>query len=296
MRSRIILQKAFLFIAILLLAGCGSRPEPPQIGEILASPSTTTITVGDKAGLTIPVSGSDLKFEWSVSRGSLTDPTQPNVIYTAPDSPGLDIVTIKITYSGGEIIRSITFDVVGLPLPTATPVFEDTPTPTAAPKPIACIHPSVTKNLFPQLADESGQFPIYGPETETRFLCQAVYDIVHNGPMAVHIKYESFENNFGWWGVATPNSYNAASYSEICLWAYAYEPNQSFRLKLKDTSRKEDGVIIILEQANQWTQICTDLTKFADLGVKLDRLDNVNLGFEQPTGTAEIWVADFEFK
>jgi hypothetical protein len=293
---RNIFPKAFLFFAIGFLAGCGSNSVPPQVGEITVGPSTT-IMVGDKASLTLPVSGTDIKFEWTVRRGSLIDPTQQNVIYIAPDSPGPDIVTVKVAYGGGEIIKSIPFNVGELPPPTTTPVLEDTPTTTAVPKPITCNHPSVTKNLFPQLADESGQFPIYGPETETRFLCQAVYDRVHDdGQMSVHIKFESFQENFGWWGIATPNGYNAALFSEICLWAYVQEPNQSFRLKMKDTAKKEKGIIIILEITNEWEEVCVELTKFVELGVKVTSLDNVNLGFETPTGGAEIWIADLEFK
>jgi hypothetical protein len=301
MIARNILQKVFLLIAVGLLAGCANASSaPPQIGEIKAEPSTT-IKVGDKASLTIAVSGTDLNFEWTVHRGSLTNPTQPNVIYTAPGSPGPDIVTIRIIYNGGEIIKSITFDVVEPPIyvePTATvtPVPENTPTLTLVPESIACDSPAVTKNLFPQFASINGQFPIYGPPNDPRFLCEGVYDIVHNKPLAVHIRYENAQKNYGWWGIATPKGYDASSNSKICFWAYAQKPNQSFRLKMKDTSRMEDGVIIILEKANQWTQICNDLTEFSDLGIKLDRLDNVNLGFEQPTGSAEIWVADFEFK
>ena len=100
----------------------------------------------------------------------------------------------------------------------------------------------------------------------------------------------------GWWGIGTPTGYDAASYGQICFWAYAQQPNQAFRLKMKDTAGKENGVVTNLEPANQWTEICTDLNKFTDLGIKLNSLENINLGFEQPTGSAEIWVADFKFR
>lgn len=303
MIPRNILQKAVLLSALYLLTACNQASSAPVVGEITPQPSTT-ITTGEKASLTIPVSGSELKFEWSASRGTLLNSTQPAVIYTAPDSAGPDTVTVKVTYSGGEIIKNINFDVVeppppaatDTPVPTDTPIPTNTPTPTPIPEPVACDGPAVTKNVFPQLADEDGQFPMYGPLTETRFSCQGVYDIFHDEPLAVHIEYENVGKNFGWWGIATPKGYNAATYSEICFWAYAQRPNQSFRLKMKDTNKKEDGVIIILAEANQWKQICTDLTEFSDLGIQLDSLDNVNLGFEEHTKSAEIWVDDFEFK
>ena len=303
MISRNILQKAILLIAVYLLAGCVLGAEPPAIGEIEAKPSTT-ITTGEKSSLIIPASGSELRFEWTAQRGTLSDSAQPAVIYTAPDSPGPDTVTVKVTYSGGEIIRSITFDVVEpppTPTPTVTdtPVPEDTPTPTAVPNPIACDLPPVTGNLFPQLAEETGQFSMYGPvgdPDETNFLCEAVYDKVHEQPMAVHIKYENVGTNFGWWGVATPNGYDASGHSQVCFWAYALEPNQSFRMKMKDTTKREQGVVTTIETPNEWTRICTDISKFAELGILVDKMDNVNLGFERPTGSAEIWIAEFEFK
>jgi len=295
MISGAILQRAFVLIAVGLLVACSPGVEPPVVGEILAQPSTS-ITTGETATLTIDASGSDLKFEWSVNRGSLSNPTQAAVIYTAPDSPGADVATVKVAYSGGEIIRSVTFEIVEPPTPTATEPPLPADTPTSVPEPIACTSPAVTKNLFPQLAEVDGQFSFYGPVEEPKYACEAVYDVVHNQPLAVHLKYENAGANFGWWGIGTPKGYDATSFREVCFWAYAQQPNQSFRLKMKDTSRKENGVIIILEPANQWTQICTELAKFADLGIKLNSLENVNLGFEQPTGTAEVWVADFEFK
>lgn len=92
-------------------------------------------------------------------------------------------------------------------------------------------------------------------------------------------------------------SSQSACWPHVVLFcAYAHTPNQAFRLKLKDTNAKEEEVIILIEPANEWTEICTDLAEIAELGIRLDSLENVNLGFEQPTGSAEIWVADFEFK
>ena len=295
MIHRYIFQKVILLFVVGLLPGCVSRAEPPTVNEISVQPGTTLMP-GETATLTANASGADLKFEWTVDRGSLSNSTQAAVIYTAPDSPGLDVASVTVTYSGGEIIRSVTFEIIVPPTSTvaASPVPADTPT--AVPEPIGCNSPAVTKNVFPQLVDEEGQIPFYGPVEEPKYACEAVYDIVHDHPLAVHLKYENVEANFGWWGIGTPKGYDAASFNQICFWAYTQQPNQSFRLKMKDTSRKENGLIIILEQANQWTQVCTALAKFADLGIKLDSLENVNLGFEQPTGSAEVWVADFEFK
>jgi hypothetical protein len=295
MIPRYIFQKVSLLLVVGLLGGCAPRSEPPTVNEISVQPDTTLMT-GETATLTINASGTDLTFEWTVNRGSLSDPGKAAVIYTAPNSPGPDVVTVKVTYSGGEVIRTIPLSIISPPTMTVAVTQAPVDTSTVVPESISCNSPAVTKNLFPQLADEDGQISFYGPVDEPKYACEAVYDVVHNQPLAVHIKYENAGANFGWWGIGTPKGYDASSYNQICFWAYAQQPNQSFRLKMKDTSRKENGVIITLEPANQWTQICTDLTKLADLGIKLKSLENVNLGFEQPTGTAEVWVADFEFK
>lgn len=300
MNLRYIFPKVLLLGIVLMLAGCGSGIEPPVVGDIQAQPNTT-IQIGETANLTIPVSGAELQFEWTVIRGTLTDPTRPAVIYTAPNTPGFDTVTVTVTNEGGTVIKNINFEVVApppTPTPTATdtPVPTETPTSTPIPAPITCNNPAITKNVFPQLVDVDGQFPFYGPLTEPNFLCEGVYDLTNSAPLAVRIEFKQVGENYGFWGIGTPNGYDARAYSQICFWAYAKMPNQPFYLKLKDTGNREKGVKIIIEAANQWNEVCTPLKKFSDLGIQLDRLENVNLGFNKDNGSAEIWVDDFEFR
>jgi hypothetical protein len=295
MTARSVIVSVGFLLTMGLLAGCGLGTTPPAVNEIRAQPDSS-LTIGEDIILTVDASGTDMRFEWTALRGHISNPALPAVVYTAPDTPGIDTVTVKVTYDGGEIIKSITLEILAPPTPTATltPVPADTPTP--FPEPIACNSPAVAKSVFPHLADVEGQNSFYGPVDEPLYACEAVYDIVHTQPLAVHLKYENAGENFGWWGIGVLNGYDASAYSKICFWGFAGQPNQAFRLKMKDTTPKENGVIVILEQANQWTQLCTDLTKFVELGIRIDRLENLNLGFEQPTGSAEVWVADFEFK
>jgi hypothetical protein len=305
MNLQIFFRKAILFIAIASLTGCALGASAPEVSEIQATPSKTIMT-GQKANLSVRVEGSPATYEWSAQHGKLDASSQPAVNYTAPDEPGFDTVTVRVKYDGGEIIRNITFEVVApltpateTPLPADTQTVTAPATPTAAPDPIACNHPAVTKNLFPQVENVNGQFPMYGPETEPNLLCEAVYDRVHTpGGMAVHIKYENVGTNFAWWGIAIkdPDSYDASQHSRLCFWVYAEQPNQAFRVKMKDKTRKEAGDVVTTELTGQWDEICTNISDFADAGIQVDRMDNVNLGFEQPSGSAEIWIADFEFK
>jgi hypothetical protein len=305
-----IFGKAILFIAMALLAGCRiGGGESPDVGEIQARPSTTIMT-GQTANLSVPVSGSASTFEWSAQHGKLSDSSQPAVSYTAPDTPVLDTVTVKVKYDGGEIIRNITFEVVAAPTPTVTetalPAATATatlaPAPTATLEPIACDVRLTTRDLFPQIYKEfglEGQFPTYGPVPgnagSENYSCEVVSDILHNGPAAVHIKYEKVTDNSGWWGIATPNGYDASQHNQFCFWAYAKEP-ASFRVKMKDTSLKEEGYVVTIETPNEWKQICTDITMFEGMGVNTKQMDNVNLGFEAPWDSAEVWVTDLEFK
>ena len=84
--------------------------------------------------------------------GSLSNSTQSSVIYIAPSSPGRDLVNVTVSTQGGEVRKSISFDVVEPPSPTSvnTPILMDTPTTTPTPEPISCNNPAITKNAFPE--------------------------------------------------------------------------------------------------------------------------------------------------
>jgi hypothetical protein len=134
---------ASLVLVVGLLGTCGPKPEPPVVSKINVQPSTT-ILEGESASLTITAAGTDLQSEWTAVRGSLSSPTTSSVIYTAPDSPGLDTVTVEVTSKGGSTVRSITFEVVPPPTPTPTPTATPTSTPTPTPTPTATPTPTDT--------------------------------------------------------------------------------------------------------------------------------------------------------
>lgn len=179
---------------------------------------------------------------------------------------------------------------------TVPPTAGPTATSTSVPPPFECNHPATTENVFLQLVGVNEQSPFYGPLNDANFLCQGVYDNFHTGPVSVRIEYKSVDENVGFWGIGTPKGYDATLFSQICFWAYAQNPNQAFKLKLKDTSGTEKGIVINVAQGGQWTSFCKELSEFSEQGVKLNVLENVNLGFEKPTKSATVWVDDFEFK
>ena len=137
-----------LALVVGLLGACGPQPEPPVVSEVNVEPSTTTL-VGESASLTIKASGIDLKFKWTASRGRLSSSTAPSVLYTAPDSPGPDTVTVEVTSKGGTTIRSVTFEVVELPTPTPTPTATLTQSPTPTPTETPSTTPTLTETPSP---------------------------------------------------------------------------------------------------------------------------------------------------
>jgi len=145
-RYRVIGTLVSLAFVVGLLGACGPKPEPPQVGEISVKPSTT-ILVGESASLTTTASGQDLQFKWTASRGTLLSPTAPSVLYTAPDSPGPDTVTVEVMGKGGTTIQSVTFEVV--PPPTPTPTLAPTPTPTETPTAVPTDAPTVMPTHTP---------------------------------------------------------------------------------------------------------------------------------------------------
>lgn len=305
MNTRVVF--AILCFGLVILA-TGCAPLQPPV-PVPATPPCE-LDPGESTALTINGAQGATSLEWSASIGQLTPSQGPSVTYTAPrDYSGPVVIDVIARKGSAQAKGQMTCIVLPLPPtptlePTVTlpppPTASATPTPTPIP-PITCDTRLTTRDLFPQIYKEfgvEGQFPTYGPipgdAGSENFRCEVVSDLVHTGPAAVHIKYDKVTDNSGWWGIATQNGYDASQHKQFCFWAYAKQP-ASFRVKMKDTSLKEEGYVVTIETANEWNQICTDITKFEEIGINTQQMDNVNLGFEAPWGSAEVWVADLEF-
>jgi hypothetical protein len=303
---------AFLCLALLVTA-CGGPTAPPVVSPINLQPNVNEIGIGGSATLTVTAQGENIQFNWTVNRGKLSATDTPSVIYTAPDMAGPDIVTVEVSGDGGSTVQSITLTIVeptptptqtvtntptptSTQTPTLTPTTTNTPTPTETPEPLDCRNALITKYVFPQLEQVDAQFPFYGPLDEPRFSCQGVYAPVRSEPVAVKIEFSQAGENFGFWGIGTPNGFDATRYREVCFWAYADKPAQNFYLQVRDKNEVEQRLLVSLENANEWTQFCKYLSDFSDLGIRLDQVENFNLGFNNDSGSATIWVDDFELK
>lgn len=330
MRQRTGHQISALFIGLValmhLLSACGTTTPPtptptappPLVSLVVNPPDIKDLLPGQTVPISADTSGQDISFKWTVTRGVISSVDAPAVIYTAPDSPGIDIVTVEVNSSGGTTTKSVSFNVVtpqpstptpqpstAVPTPvassaTATPAAVLTPGETDQPAalPLECRHPAITSYVFPELAEIVGQRAFYGPfeESPEVFKCEGVRDNVHSDPVSVKIEYNTVPGTggSGFFGFGTLGGFDAAQYKQLCLWAYAEEPDQAFRVRMKDTAGTENGVDVTVQQSNKWDQLCVDLQQFAQLGIDLNKLENINLGFEPANGSAAVWVDDFQ--
>jgi len=290
-----------------LLNACDSK-QPPDVSSISAKPSTE-ILLGETAGVSVQASGENLAFEWTAERGTVSSKGGPSAMYTAPDSPGPDTVTVEVSSSGGTMYRNITFDVrqpptdtppptdIPTPVPTTPPTEmptpSSTPTPTPAPPP-----PPPLIEVFPQ-ADDGDAF-VYtneGGEVDARYVeserCR------HSGPYGLRITYEMEGPASGGWGVhwaGTPaKSADLSGFSELTFWVRGTAGGETFQVGIKDTSTNEikvESADLVVVSGSNWQQVSLALTEFSEKGVNLASVENINLGFNRDHGSGTICIDD----
>lgn len=290
-----------------LLGACGPRPEPPQAGEINAEPSTT-IPVGETASLTIKASGQDLRFKWTASRGSLSSSTAPSVLYTAPDSPGPDTVTVEVTSKGGSTVRSITFEVVAppTPTPTPTPTAAPTETPSLMPTPTSTFTPtpvSPLTEIFPQSESYGEAFYWAANVGELTYRYVESEGCRYTGMFGLQLTYAmSGEGNGGWgvhWANASSGGFDASEFSALVFWVKGTSGGETFQIGLKDTSGNEfkvDSQTFVVISASEWRLVIAPLSEFRDEGVNTTSVENVSFGFHAAHGSGTICIDDIAFE
>ncbi|HEY4690720.1 MAG TPA: hypothetical protein VIK33_15500 [Anaerolineae bacterium] len=281
-------------LAIGLLVACDGTAEMPQVGEIEPQ-SITTMLVSETAGLTIEASGTDLQFKWTVNRGTLSDATKPSVLYTAPSSPGPDIVTVEVISRGGTVSRSITFQIVErtpTPTPTANPTETPIPSPTPTPlPPLLDVLAQATEGQKFVFKNESGELIDRYEESEE---CR------HSGNLGLKLTYQMAGNGNGGWGVqwdkAARGSFDASMFSSLVVWVKGDSGGETFQIGLADTSGKEvklESIDLVTVSAAEWRMVAVPLSKFE--GVNTASIKNVNLGFNSNHGSGAICVDDIAF-
>jgi hypothetical protein len=316
----------FVFV-VGMLGACDSKQEPPQVSKINVDPSTI-ILVGEAASLTIQASGIDLQFEWAAARGTLSSDTAPSVLYTAPDSPGPDTVTVKVIGKGGSTVQSITFQ-VSIPTPTSTPTPTYTLAPTPTPVPSATPSPAPTTTsastptpspspsatptttpppappplleIFPQSKDaEAFYWEDKGGELTHHFVESD--ECRHSGVYGLQIEYKmSGEGNGGWgvhWANAPADGFDASGFSTLDFWVKGLSGKKTFQIGLKDSDQREikiESEELVVVSADEWRLVAIPLSEFANRGVNTASLDNVHFSFRADHGEGTICIDDISF-
>jgi len=325
------LRGACLLVSLAFIAGlAGACGQGPQLGKITVEPATV-IAAGGAASLTVRVSGGrDLKLQWMVQRGSISDPEAAAVVYRAPDSPGKDTVTLRATSGGRTEIESIVFEVIAPPstptasrAPTATIAPTDTPSPTFAPTHTHTSTPAPTvtstatstpsptakplsplEEIFPQAAD-AVPFPFAGQGGKVVWDYVTAPECLHSGKYGLRLGFTVTGDSFAGWGVhwvSTPAKHlDASGFKALTFWVKGSKGGEKFEFGLKDTNKREvklqsrDFVVV---RADDWEQVIVPLTRFANAGVQVDAasLENVSFAVNQYHGSGTICIDDIAFQ
>jgi hypothetical protein len=122
-----------LLVVVGSLVACGGPAKPTEVSDISVRPSS--IPVRGRAILSIDVRGSNLQFDWQATRGTIKNAATPAAEYTAPDLPGVDMVTVTVSGSGGQVVRSIEIPIVDRAVAVIPPTTPPS-SPTYAPLPM----------------------------------------------------------------------------------------------------------------------------------------------------------------
>lgn len=106
-------RRILLGLATSLAIGCTQRESDLSVSEILIPEPDTPIRVNSQLNLNVDASGTGpFQFLWSADRGTISDPTEAAVSYTAPDSPGPVKVTVEVKGGGGQVVRTRNFQII----------------------------------------------------------------------------------------------------------------------------------------------------------------------------------------
>jgi len=145
----VISTASYLFINNQGASPVNGTPTPiPQLAIVTGGPCQLT------PGNTLPLSvtgipGTDVAYRWLATRGNINPPNNAAVTYTAPNTPGDDIITVVAQKGDTALQATITCKVIG---PTLTPVKNATIPPTFTPIPSSTAW-ACTSYRFPKVQD-----------------------------------------------------------------------------------------------------------------------------------------------
>lgn len=287
-----------ILILVTLLTGCGGNggetpsptviPQPPEV-ELFLNPDISDVLAGQMVSLAANATGKNLTFKWSVIRGSLSAFDTPAVIYTAPDTPGADTVTVEVSSTSGITTKSVSFNVT-VPI-TETSIATIIPINTPLPPPLP--------EIFPQAIDgQKFAFVSEGEELTSEFVGDQ--NCIHSGAYGIRFIYDMKEPLSGGWGVHWNNPpiktyFDASEFQTLTFWVRGMLGNERFQVAMKDTDDNEFWMesIDLLVVTQEWQMATAQLNAFE--GVSVDSLENISFGFNHTHGPGEICIDDIAF-
>ncbi len=95
-------------------------PVPPDV-TVTWTPNVSDVEIGQEIAFVVETDDQNVQLQWSAVNGTLSPSEGSAVIYTAPDTEGVDIVTLEANSDGGTTVEHLSFNVVAIPVDTPTP-------------------------------------------------------------------------------------------------------------------------------------------------------------------------------
>jgi hypothetical protein len=169
--------------------------------NLIVNPDIEDVPTGQGVAITVEASGQNLRFEWSAARGKLTTSDQPAVFYTAPDTTGVDTITVKVSSSNGTTIRNKSFNIVAALTPTSADTLPAASTPDTVaatslrtPEPI----PTPSPGDFEQSTEGWGEHPqgdVLHPGRAVSNYCDNQAPIRHTGHCSLRFDPSAIQEN-----------------------------------------------------------------------------------------------------
>ena len=100
---------ALSLLLVITLSGCESvDPPSEEVGVTIhtnpytAEPDIVQVSPGQQIAISVEATGVNLQFRWETSKGTLSTSEGPATIYTVPDEPGADTVSVTVTTDNGS--------------------------------------------------------------------------------------------------------------------------------------------------------------------------------------------------
>lgn len=308
----------------------------PTTVEVYRDPDITEIIVGAGATIGAKIEGGvSPSFRWEANRGQLTssggepattiDNGPASVIYTAPGTPGRDVVTVYVTIAGCVTTEAVSFEVVekptetptptDTPLPTDTPspTPTDTPTPVPTPTPTRTPGPHPTPSMVLKVADfeclcnrnllDGLMGAAYDPPNSLRETYVVDDDSDRSGVAKLEFSLDEDGWSAFWLKLRGADVTDYVRVTFVARGDTAAPIPERFKVELKRNENTEVGICYLSGVTTVWQQFSCTLAELSSVGFAdaLSALDNTSelvIVFEErfSGSTGVLYVDDIQFE